>query len=142
MKTLSLNILFIFVMIGFCHSQTLTVKVSGIRNAKGTIRLAFFATSTEYKTEKPKITKIVKKDILKNGTMTMSFKDIPQGKYGVALLDDENNNQLMEYSFFLPVEGFGFSDYYHTGLKKPDFNNFCFLLGKEDKTILIKVRYM
>lgn len=142
MKKLSINILFLFAVINFCHSQTLTIKISGVRDTKGTINLGFFSNSSDYQSEKAKITKIVKKDNLKNGTITVSFKDIPEGKYGIALLDDENNNREMDYSFFVPVEGFGFSDYYHQGLSKPDFNKFCFVLGRNDKTIQIKVRYL
>jgi uncharacterized protein (DUF2141 family) len=129
-------------MLSLCHSQTLTIKISGIRDTNGTINLGFFSSSPEYQSENPKITKIVKKSNLKNGMITVSFKDIPKGKYGIALLDDENSNGKMDYSFFIPVEGFGFSDYYHPGLSKPEFNKFCFVFGHEDKTIQIRIRYI
>jgi uncharacterized protein (DUF2141 family) len=51
---------------------------------------------------------------------------------------------LMEYNFIgIPKEGFGFSDYYHSGLTKPKFDAFKFTLEKEKKKkITIKVRYM
>ena len=61
-----------------------------------------------------------KKDI-SNGEMKVQF-ELPPGTYGIALVDDENSDGVMEYNFLgVPKEGFGFSDYYHTGMKKPKF---------------------
>ncbi len=142
MKKLSINILFLFAVINLCHSQTLTIKISGIRNTKGTINLGFFTNNSDFQSEKPQFRKIVKKTNIKNGTMTVSFSDIPKGNYGIALLDDENNNQEMDYSFFVPTEGFGFSEYYHTSMSRPSFSKFCFTFGQEDKTVQIKIRYL
>jgi uncharacterized protein (DUF2141 family) len=66
------------------------------------------------------------------------------GTYGLALLDDENSSELMEYKFLgIPKEGFGFSDYYHKGLKKPKFDSFKFTIDKgQKKSITIRIRYM
>jgi uncharacterized protein (DUF2141 family) len=84
----------------------------------------------------------VKKDI-SSGEMKVKF-DLPPGTYGIALVDDENSDGVMEYNRLgIPKEGFGFSDYYHTGLKKPKFNSFSFTLEKgQKKSIKIKVRYI
>ncbi len=113
-----------------------------LRNTKGNIRLAFFTSENEYKTENPKITKYISKKNLKDGILVEKYTDIPAGRYGIALLDDENENGKMNYSGFFPTEGFGFSNYYHGGLSKPSYNCFSFDFGKTDKTITIKVRYM
>lgn len=123
-------------------SQTITVKMSGIRNKTGNIRLAFFTSEKEYKTEIPKITKYISKKDVKNGCLTTTFCDIPAGVYGIALLDDENKSGKMDYSFFIPTEGFGFSNYYHEGYSKPNYNKFSFNFGSNDITIIIKTRYM
>ncbi len=66
------------------------------------------------------------------------------GIYGLSLLDDENSNGKMEYNFFgIPKEGFGFSDYYHTGITKPKFDAFKFSIDKDQtKRITIRIRYM
>ena len=50
----------------------------------------------------------------------------------------------MEYNFLgMPKEGFGFSDYYHTGLSKPSFDKFNFVLARgQSKYVKIKVRYI
>lgn len=47
----------------------------------------------------------------------------------------------MDYGWVYPKEGFGFSNYYHTGWSKPTFYEFNFNL-KADKSVGMKVRYM
>lgn len=142
MKTIVLSAVIYFCFIGFIKCQTLTVKMTGIESSKGEIRLAFFTTEEQFDDEKPKILKYVSKKGMQNGCLTVKFKDIPAGKYGVAMLDDENKNGEMDYIFFVPTEGFGFSDFYLSGMKKPHLSDFIFTFGKTDKTITIKLRYI
>ena len=80
---------------------------------------------------------------MKNGTLKVKL-DLEFGEYGLSLLDDENNNTKMDYNFIgLPKEGFGFSNYYHTGFTKPHFNTFKFKHLKNNLAkVVIKVRYM
>lgn len=75
--------------------------------------------------------------------MNVKF-DLPPGTYGLALLDDENNDDKMNYSFIgLPKEGFGFSNYYLSGLFKPKFEVFKFTVLKDQKQkVQMKIRYM
>ena len=123
-------------------SQSLTIEISGIRNTKGKICLAFFRNEKDFKSENPAFTKTIYKSQAKNESISVKFTDIKTGQYGIALLDDENGDGKMNYSFLIPTEGFGFSDYYHTGLRKPAFSQFCFNFKDVDKTIKIKVRYI
>ena len=74
-------------------------------------------------------------------TLKYTFKGIPAGVYGLALLDDENKNTKMDYGWLLPKEGFGFGDYYHTKWSAPHFNDFKFYLNT-DRSVLMKIRYM
>ena len=58
--------------------------------------------------------------------------------------DIENNNKEMDWSFIMmPKEGFGFSNYYHTGFTRPKFEAFKLNIATE---VLckskIKIRYM
>lgn len=143
MKRILLALITVLVFSLNANSQAITFCVTGVKNAYGKIRLAFFASEKEYKDEKPKIERYINKKDIKNGKITIKFEDIPVGTYGVCLLDDENNNGKMDYSFFIPQEGFGFSNYYHDGLSKPKFENFKFKLDSaDDNKIQIKVRYM
>ena len=127
-------------MSSFC--QTLIVHITGIRNNSGNIRLAFYNTSPAFDNEKPLFVKTLSKTNLVKEALQVSYTDLKPGIYGIAILDDENKNEKMDYGLFLPKEGFGFSDYYLTGMKRPKFESFDFVLKNEIKTVEIKVRYL
>ena len=50
----------------------------------------------------------------------------------------------MDYNFLgIPKEGFGFSNYYHTGLTKPKLNSFAFeVLENKNTKVEVKMKYM
>ena len=48
----------------------------------------------------------------------------------------------MDYSFMIPQEGFGFSNYYHKGLTAPKFDKFAVEVDGSDEEVLIEVKYM
>lgn len=121
---------------------TLTVHITDIRNQHGEIRLGFFTDQQSFSDEKPRYIKILSKKSMQAGSLTFVTDDIPKGRYGIALLDDENRNGVMDYRFLLPVEGFGFSGYYHKGLRKPSFERFAFNWDGTQKRVTIRVRYV
>ena len=64
------------------------------------------------------------------------------GVYGITILDDENNNGKPEYNFIgLPKEGYGFSNFFLRGINRPQFNDFDFVVGKNDKKVYVKMKY-
>ncbi|HOD87971.1 MAG: DUF2141 domain-containing protein [Bacteroidota bacterium] len=143
MKKISFILVFLLSFGIIAHSQSITFNITGIQKAIGRIHLGFFTNEKDYKIEKPTINKYISKKDLKNGKITVRFDDIPAGTYGVCLLDDENENGKMDYSFFIPQEGFGFSNYYHKGMSKPKFDSFKFDLDSGvHKVVEIKIRYM
>jgi uncharacterized protein (DUF2141 family) len=85
--------------------------------------------------------KILKGEII-NGSSTITFKNIPSGKYAVNILHDENKNGKIDKGFILPIEGIGFSNFQSIGFaNRPNFSKASFEL-KENKTINVKVIYM
>ena len=124
-------------------AQKITVNISGIRAVKGQIVIGVFKDSDTYQKEEPFVNEIFSKTNLNGEALNVQFSLEP-GVYGLCLLDDENNNGKMEYNFLgMPKEGFGFSDYYHSGITKPKFDSFKFTLEKDqNKSITIKVRYI
>jgi uncharacterized protein (DUF2141 family) len=126
----------------FCDSQTLHIHVTGIRNTTGNIRFAFYTNAKSFDDEKPLFVRTVSKTTLSKSAYVVSFNDIKSGVYGIALLDDENKNEKMDYGLVLPKEGFGFSDFYLSGLKRPKFEDFDFVLKQEQKTVEMKLRYL
>lgn len=124
-------------------AQNIEVTFSGIRSSAGQIRLEVFIDEEGFEKEKGIMIKYFKKLKLVKGEMNVKF-DLPPGTYGLALLDDENNDDKMNYSFIgMPKEGFGFSNYYLSGLFKPKFEVFKFTVVKgQNQKILMKIRYM
>jgi uncharacterized protein (DUF2141 family) len=68
-------------------------------------------------------------------------KDLPAGQYGIAVLDDENNNGKMDYGLLLPAEGCGFSNYRHAGMRKLKFEDFHFLFKPGNQIIEVSMQY-
>lgn len=122
-------------------NPTIEVVVTDIRNAKGNLVMGFYKDSKSFSKREPFMSKVVDKKTMKNGTVKFVI-NLPAGTYGVALLDDENKNGKADYGFLLPIEGFGFSDYYHTGILAPTFNDFDFKVGSTDKSVTVKLKYM
>ncbi len=137
-----LFILFLFIP-DILTAQNVEVTITGIRSEKGQISIGVFKDDETFQDEDAFLNKQFDKKNISDGRMTVKFSLEP-GIYGLTLLDDENSNGKMEYSFLhIPKEGFGFSDYYHTGITKPKFDAFRFALEKDQtKRITIRVRYM
>jgi len=125
------------------NAQNVEVLITGIRTEKGQILIGVFKDDISFKKEEPFLGKGFVKNGISNGEMRVQFS-LESGIYGLSLLDDENSNGKMEYNFLgIPKEGFGFSDYYHSGIKKPKFDSFKFSINKDQtKKITIRIRYM
>lgn len=123
------------------NSHCITIEFQNVRNKSGRIQVQIYRDNETFKAEKPWEFRYVSKAELKNGKLSFKIYNIPSGTYGLALLDDENRNTKMDYSFLIPSEGFGFSDYYHTSWSKPKFEDFKFNLNAH-KTVTMKVRYL
>lgn len=123
------------------ETYTISIEITNIRNAKGTMQIQLYKDQKSFAVETPeKMYRISKSDV-SGHTLRYEFSGLTAGTYGLALLDDENSNKKMDYGWVMPEEGFGFSDYYHTGWSKPTFYNFKFYLDK-DKSVKMKVRYL
>lgn len=123
-------------------SYDIQVAVSNIRNDNGSIQIQIYTSQENFAYEKKYREVVVpKQGKVKDGKMSILIEALPKGTYGLALLDDENNNKKMDYSFMIPSEGFAFSDYYHTAWSKPKFEAFKFYLNSNKKSVM-KIRYL
>jgi uncharacterized protein (DUF2141 family) len=128
MVLLSLSIYF--------FGQTLDIQIKNIRVGKGQICVAVFANEAGFKAEKTVWETKCPKSKVVNGELRLKIR-IQPGKYGLSVLDDENENGKMEYRLFgIPSEGFGFSNYYQKGIRKPAFDDFSFIVEKDEVRII------
>lgn len=121
--------------------HTLTVNITNIRNSKGRIQLQIYRDQASFQKETPWRVKYVSKENMKNKSVTYEIPWLETGVYGIAILDDEDGDKKMKYSWMMPDEGFGFGDFYLKGLSRPHFDDFKFHLNA-DKTVKVVVRYM
>ena len=130
----------------FCEgltAQTLRVQIVGVRAQEGTIRLGFYDSEAQWKSEKSSFQRAASKEDLIDGTLEFLIDDVAPGEYCVAIADDENDNGEMDWGWILPKEGFGFSNYELKGIRRPQYDDFKFHLLPEGVTmIVIKVRYL
>lgn len=136
--------IFFFLLCVQCtlSAQTLKISITGLRSNSGSVILGFYINDQSFEDEKPLFSKTESKAGAVNHTLTLTYTGIKPGTYGVVLLDDENNNGKMDFGWLLPQEGYGFSNYYHTGLTKPKLTKFSFVVTEGSKTVEIKVKYM
>ncbi len=120
--------------------HSISISITGLKNNKGQLIMSVFTSQSEFKKEKPAKHYKVNKQNVKNGRISTRI-ELPAGTYGIALLDDENLNNQMDYRGPLPLEGFGFGGYYHKGWTRPVFSDFRFVLSG-DKSMVAKMRYM
>ena len=73
---------------------------------------------------------------------TVQFRDVPQGRYAIALFHDENGNGRMDKMMMLPKEGFGFSRDAPLEFGPPHFGAASFQVGAAQMRTAIKVRYI
>ncbi|MGZ3904458.1 MAG: DUF2141 domain-containing protein, partial [Bacteroidia bacterium] len=124
-------------------TQNIEIVFSNLRSVSGQIRMQVYVDSKSFDEDKPlKVYKFPKKDIVQG--IMVSKLNLEPGTYGFALVDDENLNNEMDFNILsIPKEGFGFSNFYLSGMKRPKFENFKFTIEKNQKLrINMKVRYM
>ncbi|MEY3238414.1 MAG: hypothetical protein RI883_2515 [Bacteroidota bacterium] len=124
------------------ETYSLKVEVSNLRNTKGVVQFALYNKDGSIPDEDyVKYYKKLQGKIV-NGTSSITFNNIPKGKYAVNILHDENKNGIIDKGFVLPIEGIGFSNFKSIGLtNRPNFSKASFEVTG-NKSISVKVIYM
>ena len=119
----------------------LTVDVSELRNSKGTVQFALYNREDAFPDDHYK--KYFKKltGMIVNGSSSVTFENLPEGRYAVNILHDENNDGRIKKGIILPKEGIGFSNFKSIGLSnKPTFSKASFNVPV-DKNIKVNIIY-
>jgi uncharacterized protein (DUF2141 family) len=121
---------------------SLTVTVDNLRNTTGNVQFALYNDDGSIPDEKyKKYNKKLTSEIV-NHSSTITFKNLPIGKYAVNILHDEDMDSEIDKGWILPIEGIGFSNFQSISLSnRPNFLKASFIL-KEDTLINVKVIYM
>jgi uncharacterized protein (DUF2141 family) len=117
-----------------------TVTITGIRNAKGKIGVLAFPTKDGFPDKQEKAIAQAVADA-KQGSVTLTLKNLPTGKLALAVLHDEDgNNKLNRTIIGLPLEGVGMSGK-PEGKLPPTFNDAVEMFDKSRK-VTIPLRYL
>ncbi|MGV8964573.1 MAG: DUF2141 domain-containing protein [Candidatus Saccharimonadaceae bacterium] len=119
---------------------SLTVEVNDLRNSEGTVLFALYNREDAFPDQNYKkyFKKLTGKII--NGASSVTFENLPAGKYAVNILHDENNDGKIKKGLIMPKEGIGFSNYKSIGLSnRPSFRkaSFNILNNKKVKVNII-----
>jgi len=117
----------------------LHVNVLGVRNANGIMRVGLFNEPGDF----PNGPKFGEIDVpATTGSMTVIFEHVPEGRYAIAVLHDENSNGRMDQGMFaVPLEGYGFSRDAPVFLSPPVFEESAFDVPEEGTQVSLHIIY-
>jgi uncharacterized protein (DUF2141 family) len=121
----------------------LTVKIAGLRNAKGRVDVLLFNSPKGFPDDEPNALDDDEVQIdPKTLTAEVIFRNLPPGTYAVVVLHDENMNRKLDTHFFgIPKEGYGMSMNPPKMFRTPGFDEAKFFLGPEAREIQIRLIY-
>ncbi len=121
-------------------STELIIEVVGLDSAKkGNLRIGIFKKEGFLKPDKAVDGKIVP---VTNSNMQISFKNLPSGTYGVAVVHDQDKNGKLSTNLVgYPIEPYGFSNNKFGSFGPPSFNDAAIKVEEGKKTeIKIKLK--
>ncbi len=144
MKKVSLplivSIFALFVSMAYAQTGTITVEVSGIKDAEGLISMGLFTSEEGFPDELEKTYKGVNAKA-SGGKAVSAFQDVPAGTYAIAVFHDTNSNGKLDKNFLgIPKEGYGFSNNASGSFGPPDFKDASFEFDGA-KTVKITIQY-
>ena len=114
----------------------LTIKITGIRNADGNLRVAL--RTDENTIVDSRIVEIDQKTL----TAEAVFDTLPEGTYGVAVIHDENKNEKLDFNDVgMPTEGYGHSNNPAKRPGPPNFDETKFAFTAPGSTVGIALIY-
>jgi uncharacterized protein (DUF2141 family) len=133
---LLINVLFYFLTIA--PMQKLTIEITNIKQAKGTMNVAIYDAKSDFPDEKsPTFFRIIPIQNTDNLKMTI---ELPKGQYAVAIFQDLNNNKKLDKNIVgFPKEPYGFSNNFRPKFAAPKFEDCAFDIGNTPQTVSIKI---
>jgi uncharacterized protein (DUF2141 family) len=116
----------------------LTVSVTGLRSQQGSVMLALYNSAETF----PKANRSVQAQMIPASQAggTASFRNLPAGRYALAVFHDENGNGKLDMNLLgMPTEAYGFSNDAFGNAAAPSFDKAALDLGG-DAVIAIKLR--
>lgn len=118
-------------------SGDLVLEFENLKSEKGKILILLFSSEDGFPEDAGKSRYSANIDPTKSHVI----KNIPYGKYALAMVHDEDNNGKMNLNFFgIPKEGYSFSNSKGHGLERPNYKKAEF--QHKDTATRVKVRFI
>ena len=108
------------------YAGSLTVRVSGMDNSKGVVRVVLYNSEKTFLSEFG-FAAADSAFAQANGTVAVTLQNLPFGTYAAAFYQDENQNGVMDQNMFrVPTEAYAFSNGVRAKWNMPSFKEVAF----------------
>lgn len=117
-----------------------TVMITNLDNIKGNLYIGWYNQADAFRINEKAIyrEKVV---VGRQKEVSVTFKNIPKGKYAIAVFLDENDNYKLDKNMFgIPKEKYGFSNNRLPALRPATFEESAFELTQQNSTIHIQLK--
>lgn len=119
------------------ENTTLTVVVENIKTNEGEVLAGLYSRDTFMKTEAEFGASSAK---IEDGKVTLVFREIPAGTYGLSVLHDKNSNGRMDFEATgMPQEDYGISNNIFNPYGPPRWEDARFEIGDAEMEIIVKL---
>ncbi|GGE04564.1 hypothetical protein GCM10011515_25200 [Tsuneonella deserti] len=118
-----------------------SLKVTGLRSDKGQVMVCLTREADRFPDCSGSAT--ARTAILPANRPETTFAHLPQGRYAISVLHDENGNGRADKTLgLIPREGFGFSRDAPVRMGPPRFDQAAFAVAGEDVVQSVRMRYL
>lgn len=118
---------------------TLNVTLKNVRDASGSVRAGLYREAATFRKEDKAIE--VAQVPAVPGTVVVSFRNLPPGRYAIMAYHDENGDGQLNRRFgMFPTEGYGLSNNPQVS-GPPAFEDSAFEVAAPETAIAIELRY-
>jgi len=120
---------------------TVELTVTGMRSAKGQVLVCLTREADHFPDCSGSTS--ARSAVVPASRPKATFTDLPQGRYAISILHDENANGRADKTLgLIPREGFGFSRNAPVRMGPPRFDQASFAIDGSDVTQSIRMRYL
>ena len=131
--------LFILSSFSLASNSKQILLISNLQNKSGKLFIGWYSSKETFSGKNPDFKKEV--EVHNLSEISIPFDDIPDGRYGISLFLDENNNGKMDLNFLgIPKEKYGFSNNVYPATRAANFEEAAFEVQGKSKTIPIRLK--
>ncbi len=119
--------------------SAIVVQLNGFKQPVGQVLLSLFKDGHGFPTQPEKAFRWAKAKVT-SSSLIISLEGLPPGKYAIAAVHDENENEVMDTDWFgLPAEEYGISNNAVSTFVPPTFEEAQFMFTGKRDTVKIEM---